>query len=171
MTRMFLTYFFFTKSQTKAWLGKVAEPAAVKSLQLPGPGPRPIPMPCWPQETCKACLQMPRYGRGRERQRCPPRGHSHDLGLFLANHWLPSQRPCRQKAQASTGPACHFLTLSEDPRTRRGYRQRERRGGFHFQQRGVQYLHTIICPGSQPNTWLTGQSWLRPCGLMESHLS
>lgn len=129
MTRMFLTYFFFTESQTKAWLGQVAEPAAVKSLQLPGPGPRPIPMPCWPQETCKARLQMPLYGRGRERQRCPPRGQSHDLGLFLANHWLPSQRPCRQKAQASTGPACHFLTLSEDPRTRRGYKQRERTEG------------------------------------------
>lgn len=83
-------------------------------------------MPCWPQEICKACLQMPCCGRGRERQRCPPGGQSHDLGLFLANHWLPSQRPSRQKAQASTRPACHFLTLSEDPRTRRGSGQRER---------------------------------------------
>lgn len=131
---IFLTYFFFTKSQTKASLGKVAKPAAARSLQIPCP--RPTPKPCWPHETCKAGLQVPCYGRGRERQRCPPGGQSHDLGLFLANHWLSSQRPSRQKAQASTRPACHFLTLSEDPRTRSTGRGGNR-GGCCFQQRGV----------------------------------
>lgn len=65
MTRMFLTYFFFTKSQTKAWLGNVAKPAAARSLQILCP--RPNPMPCWPHETCKAGLQMPCYAREAER--------------------------------------------------------------------------------------------------------
>lgn len=43
--------------------------------------------------------------------RLPAGMQSHDLGLFLANHWLPSQSPGRQQAQASIRPACHFLTL------------------------------------------------------------
>lgn len=47
--------------------------------------------------------------------RLPTGRQSHDLGLFLANHWLPSQRPRRQQAQASRCPACHFLTLRGSP--------------------------------------------------------
>lgn len=140
----------------------------VKSLQLPSL--RPTPMPCWPQETCKACLQMPCYGKGRERQRCPPRGQSHDLGLFLANHWLPSQRPSRQKAQASTCPACHFLTLSEDPRTRKGRERTEEAVASNKELHGIYVPRFAQAPGQTPGCQRdSGQSWSQPCGLMESH--
>lgn len=86
------------------------------------------------------------------RQRCPPGAQSHDLGLFLANHWLLSQRPSRQKAQASTRPAGHFLTLSEDPGTRRGYGQRERTEGAAASNQEVDGVYTLKL--SRPNTWL-----------------
>lgn len=109
-------------------------------------------------------LQMPCYGRGRERQRCPPGAQSHDLGLFLANHWLPSQRPSRQKAQASTRPAGHFLTLSEDPRTRKGYRQRERTEGAATSNQKVDDVYTPMLPAKHLAARGFRQSWSQPWG-------
>ena len=73
--------------------------------------PRPIPIPSVPVtgniKGPSASSLAPDQGGAR----LPTGRQSHVLGLFLANHWLPSQRPSGQQAQASRCPACHFLTL------------------------------------------------------------
>lgn len=74
--------------------------------------PRPAPVG---RASCKKHKRAGKHlGSYQGGTRLPAGRQTRDLGLFLANHWLPSQRPGRQQAQASIHPACHFLTLRVD---------------------------------------------------------
>lgn len=99
---------------TATGLGREAEPAPRPRLQLQA-------HPC-------AHASFRRHKKPSwsplawERHRCPLGAQRHDVGLFLVHHWIPSQRPSRQQAQAATRPACHFLTLcGYPPGLRRGW--------------------------------------------------